>query len=146
MKRWYLATRLHGGTTYKTTFWIFLAVKTSSIIHVSGGCKCKKNYIYSKNECKWPTSLAWMIDNKNEAFSGMRIGWGNQSTWNRPALVPVHQPQIPRELNWDWIWTAIVRSQWLGGWINWSVTSFSSIQFFILPLGQITDIGNVIHL
>jgi hypothetical protein len=60
-----------------------------------------------------PIVLAWDDDNENEcrAVAGMRIGRGNRSTRKIPATVPLHAPQIPRDLTRDRIWAAAVGSR-----------------------------------
>jgi hypothetical protein len=39
--------------------------------------------------------------NKYGAVGAMRVGRGNQSTWRKPAPVPLHPPQIRHDLTWD---------------------------------------------
>jgi hypothetical protein len=50
------------------------------------------------------------------AVGGMIIGRGNQSTWKKPAPVPLCPPQIPHNLTWDRTRAAAVGSQRLTAW------------------------------
>jgi hypothetical protein len=57
-----------------------------------------------------------MIDDECGAVGGMRIGRGNRSTGRKPAPAPLCPLQIPRDLAWDRIRAAAVRSQRLTAW------------------------------
>jgi hypothetical protein len=46
----------------------------------------------------------------------MRTGRGNQSTWRKPAPVPLCPPQIPYDLTWDRTRAAKVGSRRLTAW------------------------------
>jgi hypothetical protein len=72
------------------------------------------------------------IDDECGAVGGMRIGRGNQSTWRKPAPVPLRSPQILHHLTWARTWAAAVGSRRLTAWgMAWPpmYTMFSVFSF-----------------
>jgi hypothetical protein len=84
-------------------------------------------------------------DDKRGAVDETRIGRGNRSTREKPAPVPLYQPQIPHDLTWDRTRAAAVQFSFLMEntvvhhlqqlfplhfWINYSVSEEHAVFTF----------------
>jgi hypothetical protein len=86
----------------------------------------------------------WMIDDKCGAVGGMRICRGNRSTLRKPALVPLCQSQIPRNLTWDRTKAAEVGSRRLTAWAMvrpWKKFSHRTVRRHYSSVGAVTGYG-----
>jgi hypothetical protein len=79
-----------------------------------------------------------MIDDYG-AVDGMRIGRGNQSTWRKPAPVPLCSPQIPHDLTWDRTRAATVGSLRLTAWAMARPSSSPKMNLLVI-LGTNTQV------
>jgi hypothetical protein len=68
----------------------------------------------SRQLTTWAMAWPWTIG-KYGACGGMRIGWGNWSTWRKPASVSLWQ-QVPHDLSWDQTQATTAGSWQLTAW------------------------------
>jgi hypothetical protein len=89
---------LRGYATQKITNWIFTAMRNyflSLLFSDAVGIKTIYIYIYIY-------SVDDKMINVYGAVGKIRIYSGNQSNWRKHALMPLCQPQTPRDLIWNW--------------------------------------------